>query len=68
MYAIGQVTAADVNKLKYITVLKCPEPKYVNRQWANDQNVQAGEIYLIEFEPQDQFCTVVPLTNIKEAL
>jgi hypothetical protein len=66
-YAIGKLSHVNASGLKFITLLKCTQDN-VGRSWANDQNVRPDELYLVKFEPADQFCYVVPLEEVGEAL
>lgn len=56
--AVAQVYEGSSNRM---TILNCADPRMKARIYLNNQHVYDREIYLIEFEPQDQFCHIVPL-------
>lgn len=68
-YAIGFNLGKD-RGYNCIQMSQCTDPKYNGKVFFNDEKYlkdpsHTAEPYLVKFDPQDQFCQVVPLETLK---
>jgi hypothetical protein len=68
-YAIGFNLGKDGGR-NCIQMTQCTDPQYNGKVWFNnDPSLKdpshTAVPYLVKFDPQDQFCQVVPLETLK---
>lgn len=67
-YAIGFNLGTDGGR-NCIQMTQCTDPKCNGKVWYNQDNLpepgHQSKPYLVKFDPQDQFCQVVPLETLK---
>jgi hypothetical protein len=63
----GDLTFND--QVKKVLIVSCTDPKVEGFFFCvKDQYVEIGRHYLVQFDPDDQFCRIIPLADAKELL
>lgn len=65
IYAIAKARA-ELGDHSQMEIISCPIRKHEGQIWLTTNPVSFGCLYLVKFDPQDQFCKVVNLDKIKE--
>lgn len=59
-YAIGIIQPSKAGK-KVILMTQCTDPQYNGKIYFNDQHTTEDKAFLVRFDPQDQYCTIISL-------
>lgn len=67
-YAIGYNLGKDRNH-NAVQMTQCTDPRYNGKVWYNNEQMKEPGFtaipYLVKFDPDDQFCYIVPLETVK---
>jgi hypothetical protein len=63
MIAIAEYSGEGaIRGSKLVRILSCPDKTLIGREWLIHVIPESeGDLFLIKFNPQDQFCSILPL-------
>ena len=69
VYAIASIIGHSATGVTDALIEACEDEQYLGSVWAvwGDHSPQSG-LHVVSFEPQDQFCHIIPLETIKKQL
>lgn len=67
MIAIAEYSGWNITKQRMVRILTCPDKSLVGMEWLLwvSDPAPEGDFFLVRFDPQDQFCHLLPLGDIK---
>lgn len=66
MFAIAEAQGINAAGFQYLVINNCEDENLIGRDFAYaSHDVEPGKWYLISFEPEDQFCKVIDMKEIR---